>query len=175
MVRLQAFFLPGPAGVAKRGKDRVRKRAVTNPHFGVPLHAQRELRCRLNRDGFNQAIGRFCLDAQSFTQPVDTLMVQRVDHHSCLSAQLRETPSRNDLDRVAVVVPALYRPFVVSLPVVKAPWLIMDGSLKAATERDIELLKTAADSEKWQASLKNQWEQLQRDRIARRINNRGHR
>ena len=51
----------------------------------------------------------------------------------------------------------------------------MDGSLEAAAKRDIELLKAAADSEKRHGGLKNFWQQLQRDRIASRINERGHR
>lgn len=156
---MQALLLPEPTGVAKSSKYRVRKWAVIYAHFGVPLHAERELRGRLDGNGLDEAIRRLRLNAQTSAQPLDPLMMQRVDHCRCLIRELRESPARDDVDRVAVFVPVLQRPVMVAFTVVKATGLIMDSALQRAAKRDIEFLKSATDAKKRYFRLEDFWQQ----------------
>ena len=169
----QALRLADSAGVAKRGKDRASERTVVHAHFRVPLNAQRKLRGRLDRYCFDQAIWRPRFDAQSRTQPVYTLMVQGVDHDRDVIGQLREAPAWDDLDLMAILVPAFQRSVVLAFPMIETAGLFMDCPLERAAENDIEFLKAATDAKEGHARFESLWQQRKGNVVAGEVDGDG--
>src|SRR5207342_1880028 len=72
-------------GLAELGEQRLRKRIAHDLPFRVPLHRQREARCRLHAERLDQPVRGTRLDREIGREPVDALPVQRI-HFDALPA-----------------------------------------------------------------------------------------
>ena len=162
----QPLQLARPAGGAKGGEDGLRQRAVGDTHLRMPLHRQREGWRPVDREGLDEAVGRRGFQAQAVAQPLDPLVMQRVDRMATLRQQAGQHAAGRDVDLVAVVVPALDRPVVVAFAVVQTAASRMDRGIERAAPGDVHLLEAPAHGQHRDPGRNQRLEQRQDGAIA---------
>jgi len=113
----------------------------------MPLHGQRAARGAFDGECFDQAIRCRRLDSQALAEPLDALVMQRVNRYATASRQLRKPTPRDDVQVVAVFVPALDGTRMVALAMVETTVLLVYSWVQSATKRHVQFLKTTAYAE----------------------------
>ena len=114
--------------------------------LGVPLHADDESRSR-QAHRFDLSIGGYCLDAKSGGGTIDTLGVQRIDHHLGCAGERHQKSARGQRNAVGwskwAVGGVLWRAVIESAGDLVHP--LVQGTAK----RHVQLLDTATDRQDW--------------------------
>lgn len=134
----------------------------------MPLHGEREARGILRTKGLDDAVRRTRLDDEAGRKQLHTLRVQRI-HFDAAGARKAVQPSAwRQLDVVRRAVLNIELGLKI-FAMIRVPLDLMDLLPEGAAERDIHLLKAAADGEQWNALAHDTPDQWQAGRIARGI------
>ena len=137
----------------------------------MPLHAETERGVVRPARGLDQTILGVSLRFQPVGEAGDALKMQGIDQQLVASEPVPQSAAEGNLvDRTVHLIERQ----LIARAVVLMPIDGVDGLMQAAAERDVQLLKTAADGEERFLTLDRGADQRQRQRVAQRVEPVGH-